>query len=143
MARYILDIPDKIIAHIRADYGHGVKWINEEDRKILVELIYNAKPIEEVTPIVRGKWEFDEKGYYCNKCGYRPFAGAYQFCAVCGADMRSMKEKTTINSTKTTITDGDLIAEIDKLPRIKVGNSNSPTVKYCIDEVLLYDLLEK
>lgn len=34
-------------------------------------------------------------------------------------------------------------AEIDKLPRIKVGNSNSPTVKYCIDEVLIYDLLEK
>ena len=25
-------------------------------------------------------------------------------------------------------TDGDLITEIDKLPRIKVGNSNSPTV---------------
>ena len=39
-------------------------------------------------------------------------------------------------------TDGDLITEIDKLPRIKVGNSNSPTVKYCIDEVLPYDLLE-
>ena len=51
-------------------------------------------------------------------------------------------EKTTINPEKTTITDGDLITEIDKLPRIKVGNSNSPTVKYCIDEVLLYDLLE-
>ena len=44
MAKYILDIPDKTIAHIRADYGHGIKWINEEDRKILVELIYNAKP---------------------------------------------------------------------------------------------------
>ena len=39
-------------------------------------------------------------------------------------------------------TDGYLITEIDKLPSIKVGNSNSPTVKYCIDEVLLYDLLE-
>ena len=36
----------------------------------------------------------------------------------------------------------DLIAKIDKLPRIKVGNSNSPTVKYCIDEILLYDLFE-
>lgn len=51
-------------------------------------------------------------------------------------------EKTTINHEKTTITDTDLISKIDKLPRIKVGNSNSPTVKYCIDEVLLYDLLE-
>ena len=36
----------------------------------------------------------------------------------------------------------NLKAEIDKLPRIKIGNSNSPTVKYCIDEVLLYDLLD-
>ena len=37
----------------------------------------------------------------------------------------------------------DIKAEIDKLPRIKVGNSNSPTVKYCIDERLLYEILEK
>lgn len=47
-----------------------------------------------------------------------------------------------IQALKNKQTDGDLIMEIDKLPRIKVGNSNSPTVKYCIDEVLLYDLLE-
>ena len=39
------------------------------------------------------------------------------------------------------MTKEELRKEIDKLPRIKVGNSNSPTVKYCIDEVLLYDLL--
>ena len=45
------------------------------------------------------------------------------------------------NGTPLEQTDGDLIAEIDKLPRIKVGNSNSPTVKYCIDENLIYDLL--
>ena len=47
-----------------------------------------------------------------------------------------------IRALKKEQTDGDLTAEIDKLPRIKVGNSNSPTVKYCIDEVLLYELLE-
>ena len=34
-------------------------------------------------------------------------------------------------------------SKIDKLPRIKVGNSNSPTVKYCIDERLLYEMLEE
>ena len=47
-----------------------------------------------------------------------------------------------IQALKNEKIDEDLITEIDKLPRIKVGNSNSPTVKYCIDEVLLYDLLE-
>ena len=54
--------------------------------------------------------------------------------------MNFVKKLPTIPSAEKT--DGDLITEIDKLPRIKVGNSNSPTVKYCIDEVLLYDLLE-
>ena len=33
--------------------------------------------------------------------------------------------------------------EVEKLPRIKVGNSNSPTVKYCIDERLIYEVFEK
>ena len=48
-----------------------------------------------------------------------------------------------IRALKNEQTGWDLITEIDKLPRIKVGNSNSPTVKFCIDEVLLYDLLER
>ena len=37
----------------------------------------------------------------------------------------------------------DIKAEIEKLPRIKVGNSNSPTVKYCIDERLIYEVFDK
>ena len=37
----------------------------------------------------------------------------------------------------------DIKAEIENLPRIKVGNSNSPTVKYCIDERLIYELFDK
>ena len=37
----------------------------------------------------------------------------------------------------------DIKAEIEKLPRIKVGNSNSPEVKYCIDERLIYEVFDK
>ena len=37
----------------------------------------------------------------------------------------------------------DIKAEIEELPIIKVGNSNSPTVKYCIDERLIYEVFEK
>ena len=63
-------------------------------------------------------------------------------CAECIEEHRQLaewlKELKQLKEQK----DEDLITEIDKLPRIKVGNSNSPTVKYCIDEVLLYDLLE-
>lgn len=37
----------------------------------------------------------------------------------------------------------DIKSEIEKLPRIKVGNSNSPEVKYCIDERLIYEIFDK
>ena len=38
-----IDIPEKTIAHIRSDYGHGVKNIwNREDMKVIVEEIYRA-----------------------------------------------------------------------------------------------------
>ena len=63
-------------------------------------------------------------------------------CLTCAEEHKQLaewlKELKQLREQK----DEDLIAEIDKLPRIKVGNSNSPTVKYCIDEVLIYDLLE-
>lgn len=54
---------------------------------------------------------------------------------------RRLRKLPTIPQTDSVLE--DIKAEIEKLPRIKVGNSNSPTVKYCIDEVLLYDLLER
>ena len=37
----------------------------------------------------------------------------------------------------------DIKSEIDKLPRIKIGNSNSPMVKYCIDESLILEVFNK
>ena len=61
------------------------------------------------------------------------------YCGISNGDMYNAVK----NGTPLPKGHGDLIAEIDKLPRIKVGNSNSPTVKYCIDEVLLYDLFEQ
>lgn len=47
--------------------------------------------------------------------------------------LKTAKQKLEIENVK---------SAIDALPRIKVGNSNSPTVKYCIDEQLLYEVLE-
>ena len=112
MARYILDIPDKTIAHIRADYGHGIKWINEEDRKILVELIYNAKPINEInwlkeqieyTPIVRGEWLNVSKSVrddYLGDVNYAECSVCHSirvadyFCSCCGADMWCKMEES-------------------------------------------------
>jgi hypothetical protein len=45
--KYILDIPDKVIAHIRSDYGHGYKYLRDEDKDILINLICNSKTLDD------------------------------------------------------------------------------------------------
>ena len=45
--KYILDIPDKVVAHIRSDYGHGYKRLSDEDKIILIDLIYNSKTLDD------------------------------------------------------------------------------------------------
>ena len=54
--KLIIDIPDKTIAHIRADYGHNYKGLCDEDRDIIVKEIYNGVPLEDI------KEQYD-KGY--------------------------------------------------------------------------------
>lgn len=79
-----------------------------------------------------------------NVCGNEGFDDvAMTFCADKRTDGVSQSVVDQIKWERDIAADKSLIIEIDKLPRIKVGNSNSPTVKYCIDEVLLYDLLER
>ena len=43
--KLIIDIPEKIIAHIRSDYGHGCKVIYDKDRDTIVDAIYHATPL--------------------------------------------------------------------------------------------------
>lgn len=42
--KLVIDIPEKTIAHIRSDYGHGYKGLYDEDRDIIVNAIYKAHP---------------------------------------------------------------------------------------------------
>ena len=44
--KYIIDLPDKTIAHIRSDYGHKYfGCIGDEDKKIIMKAIYNGTPL--------------------------------------------------------------------------------------------------
>lgn len=54
---------------------------------------------------------------------------------------RRLRKLPTIPQTDSVLE--DIKRDIEKLPRIKVGNSNSPTVKYYIDERLIYEVFEK
>ena len=45
--KIIIEIPEKTSAHIRSDYGHGVKGLKIEDMEILVDAVYHGKPYEE------------------------------------------------------------------------------------------------
>ena len=45
--KLIIEIPEKTNAHIRSDYGHGVKGLYDEDREIVCDAIYHAIPYKE------------------------------------------------------------------------------------------------
>ena len=43
----VIDLPEKTIAHIRSEYGHGKGFypLNEEDKKIVNDAIYFGTPL--------------------------------------------------------------------------------------------------
>lgn len=45
--KIVIDIPEKTNAHIRSDYGHGVKGLRDEDREIVCNAIYAGTPYKE------------------------------------------------------------------------------------------------
>lgn len=47
--KIVIDLPEKTIAHIRSDYGHGKGFypLNEEDKKIVNDAIYFGTPLPE------------------------------------------------------------------------------------------------
>lgn len=82
--KIVIEIPEKTNAHIRSDYGHGLKGLRTEDRKILCDAIYHGTPYEERP---HGEWKADGT---CSECGVYSSLNkdtAY-FCPDCGADMR-------------------------------------------------------
>ena len=48
MSLLLIDLPDKTVAHIRSDHGHGIKCFSYEDRDIVNDAIYNAMPLTKV-----------------------------------------------------------------------------------------------
>ena len=59
--KLIIDIPDKTIAHIRADYGHNYRGLCDEDRDIIVKEIYNSVPLEDIVDGIKShKWGHNE-----------------------------------------------------------------------------------
>lgn len=97
--KLIIDIPEKTIAHIRSDYGHGYKGLYGEDREIIATAIYTGKPCENIHgewetryEIIRNPWgEEHNPQTKCSNCNFRVdthSSGFMNFCPNCGADMR-------------------------------------------------------
>ena len=82
--KIIIDIPEKTNAHIRSNYGHGVKGLYDEDREILCDAIYNGTPYEERPHGKRNKVYLYV--VRCPKCKIKSAVG--NFCMWCGAEMR-------------------------------------------------------
>lgn len=91
--KIVIDIPEKTNAHIRSDYGHGMKCLLNNDVEILCDAIYHCSPYEE-RPL--GEWIFNEDGNYeCSRCGIAwkdmPVKDAkpvFKACPWCGIEMR-------------------------------------------------------
>jgi len=89
--KLIIEIPEKTNAHIRSDYGHGVKGLEYEDMLMLCDAVYHGEPYHNRP---HGEWieKYHERfKYYCSRCG----SGADRkgkFCDTCGADMRKRGE---------------------------------------------------
>ena len=51
MSLLLIDIPEKTVARIRSDYGHGNGHypLNDEDKKIVNDAIYNGIALTDVT----------------------------------------------------------------------------------------------
>lgn len=64
--KMVIDLPEKTIAHIRSDYGHGKGYypLNEEDKKIVNDAIYFGTPLPKGhgrlidADILRQQWVF-------------------------------------------------------------------------------------
>jgi DNA-directed RNA polymerase subunit RPC12/RpoP len=64
--KIVIDIPEKTNAHIRSDYGHGIKGFRNADREILFDAIYHGTPYKDRP---RGEWEWiTEDRYKCTNC---------------------------------------------------------------------------
>ena len=50
MSLLLIDLPDKTVAHIRSDYGHGKGHypLNNEDKKVVNDAIYNGMRLDDV-----------------------------------------------------------------------------------------------
>ena len=82
--KIIIEIPEKTNAHIRSDYGHGVKGLEYEDMLMLCDAVYHGEPYHNRP---RGEWVALEYGYKCSACT-AAFYTHSNFCPNCGADMR-------------------------------------------------------
>lgn len=89
--KIIIEIPEKTNAHIRSDYGHGVKGLKIEDMEILVDAVYHGEPYH-VRP--RGEWrDYSDMGFAeCPFCEHATTCNddieELHYCFFCGAELR-------------------------------------------------------
>lgn len=101
--KIVIDIPEKTNAHIRSDYGHGMKCLLNNDVEILCDAIYHCSPYEER---LLGEWRVhshcsDGFSYKCSLCGrvvnsdywfeQKEILSVYPYCH-CGAKMVAVED---------------------------------------------------
>jgi hypothetical protein len=92
--KIVIEIPEKTNAHIRSDYGHGVKGLEYEDMLMLCDAVYHGEPYHNRP---HGEWIDSINDNICSVCKQNSLTRwKSPFCPNCGADMR--KEVDTNDS---------------------------------------------
>lgn len=72
-------------------YENAIRMFEINGEITLGEFEEMIKPLEDVAPVVHGKWILnDDQVYECNDCGYIPSFDGYtyfNYCPNCGARM--------------------------------------------------------
>ena len=81
----------------QAKYIKQLERVNAEQRQILYEAKYGWSEGEDAEPVrMKGKWITshvpESMLWECNQCGYDCGAHSFNYCPMCGADMREGEE---------------------------------------------------
>lgn len=114
--KIVIEIPEKTNAHIRSDYGHGMKGLFDEDREILCDAIYNGTPYVDRP---HGEWVFkhNSSDIWCSNCdeNFEEIPQKFLFCPKCGSDNRPRE-----NNSSSMIINGKYSENVEYGTRVEI-----------------------
>lgn len=83
----------KSLSAKKCDYMAN-EYLTRDTMLLNAEQIIHVLPAADVAPVRKGRWVWDDEGYYCSECFYHAYgetgevlSGHWHYCPNCGAKM--------------------------------------------------------